>query len=290
MIVLDHSALHVYRMCPRRYYWTYRRNLDPGRSDAMERGRAVHEGLYVWAKTRNAEQAVEAVRIERPEGMLPQEEPKYAEMERAAKELLRGYIQQLGATEDFEIEAVELPLRRRVNDIADYVGVIDAIIKHPVLGRYVHEYKTTGVIYDNWAGRLQLDSQTVGYVWLVKGLGIDVRGVLLSLLRATKYPEYVRDVVQTPDWLLREFEVELSDTAWEIWELTRKEQMYTTPELVWRKNTQSCFAYNQKCPFHTLCAEAPGVREQLVRDGFYRQRENRELKILERALGRKGHA
>src|SRR5262245_42007319 len=90
-VVVDHSALSVARACKRKYFWTYIRKLDPGRSDPMEEGRAIHEGLYQWYASGSLEEAKQAVIIERPEGMLAGEAPRFDEMERAMRELLAGY-------------------------------------------------------------------------------------------------------------------------------------------------------------------------------------------------------
>jgi CRISPR/Cas system-associated exonuclease Cas4 (RecB family) len=240
----------------------------------MERGRAAHQALYVYARTRNLDEALNAVQIERPAGMLPEEEQRYRDLEYATRELVRGYVQQLASREEFEVEAVELPVAARIDEDAYYVGVIDAIVRHPVLGRFVHEYKTTSQIPSDWVARFQIDSQAVGYVWLLRRIGIEVRGAIISILRATKYPDYVREVITIEDWMLDEFEHELRQLVADV----RREEVFS-------KTTSACFAYNQRCPFHKLCCEPPEMRERMIQEGFYTKRAPREHDILQRALG-----
>jgi hypothetical protein len=296
-MILDHSSRHVWESCKRKYYWTYICNLDPGRSDAMERGRAAHQGIYTYSKTRDVEQALESVVIERPEGMLPEEEQKYRDLEYATKELVRGYVRELASKDDFTIEAVELPVAAKIPGTDDYyVGIIDALVNVPVAGRYTHEYKTSGQIPENWVARFQIDSQATGYVWLLRKIGIDVKGSIISILRTSKYPDYVRDVVDTPQWLLDELEHELRETAAQInhrMDLMAHREMDGEPYpyiLFFPKTTSQCFAYNQPCPFRKLCNEPPDMRARLIADGFHKQREPREQRILERALRRTDEA
>src|SRR6266849_406841 len=282
-MILDHSARQVWDTCKRKYYWTYVRHLDAGRTDPMEEGRAIHEGLYTLYKTGSLDQALASVVVERPEGMLPQEEQHYVDMEIAMRETLRGYVQEFMPKEEFEVLAVEVPLAMQLAEDYHYVGIADALIKVQPIGVLVHEYKRSKQIAADWVARFQIDAQSTGYVQLARANNIDARGAVISILRATKYPEYVRDTVLTPEWLLAEWEAEIRNLVAEI-SYRLKEASNGDYQQWFPKNTNACFQYNTACPFRKLCTESPQVREQAIKEGFFKQRKDREGDILRRAL------
>lgn len=283
---IDHSALQVARTCWRKYYWTYERRLDAGRSLPMDEGRAIHEGLYTWYQTGDVEAAKKSVVLERPEGLLSQELEMLSQREQAMRDLLEGYTKQF-PKEDFRIVGVEMPLAWYIGGDYYYVGIVDGLISFEPIGLLVHEYKRTSQIATDWVARFQLDHQTTGYVLLGRKNGHDVKGAVLSVLRATKYPEYVRDTVITPDWLIEEMEQELRALIGEL-DHRRQRALEDGYEMWFPKNTNACFQYNQACPYRKLCLEGPRTREQMLQDGFFKQRAERELGILERALKRGG--
>jgi len=279
--ILDHSARQVWDTCKRRWYWTYPMSLDTGRSDAMERGRMAHAGAAKYSQTHDLQEALNVIVAERPEGMLPQEEATFKELEKATKELLAGYVRTFPDT-DLKVHAVELPLAMELAPGYWYVGIVDGDITAESL-RLAHEIKTTAQLPVDWVAKFQIDAQTVGYVKLMRANDIPAVGAMLSLLRATKYPEYVRDVVIFPPWLLEEWEKEIRQIMAEI-----EFRMSKLPEwgydTAFPKNTDACFKYNQACPFRKLCTESPENRELMLKEGFFKKREPREAAILEKAL------
>lgn len=279
-MILDHSALHVWRQCKRKFYWTYVQELAQARSDAMERGSFAHRLLYEYYRTKDVQGALASGSYERPPGMMPGEEQKYVELEQFTRELVRGYVKELVPQDHFEVKALELPLAYHIFGSNYYVGVLDQMIEVKSVGELVHEFKTSAQIPEGWVTKFQIDQQSTGYVFLGRKNGFNPKGAMLSLLRATKYPDYVRDTVLTPDWLLEEFEAELHYEMGKIEEaLNESEGGYPA---VFTKSTDACYAYNQKCPFHKMCCETPYMRQQMLAEGFYPKREPRELKILEK--------
>jgi hypothetical protein len=283
-MIIDHSARHVYAGCKRKFYWIYVCNLSTGRSDAMERGSVVHEILAKYYEYNgDLEKAMSEVKFRRPERMLVNEEPKYAALEVQAKELVRGYFRQLNP-DDFKIKAVELNLSWHMGGAHYYVGVVDAIAEVPDVGDFCNEYKTTQTIIEDWIRKFQLDNQSHGYVFLARKNGwTKVKGVILNLLRASKYPDYVREPIISPPWLLEEFEQELLGEMEDIerrLELTKANDYNGGP---WPKNTDYCSQYNRICEFHKLCTETPSNRQQMMEEGFFPKREDRELNILKKA-------
>jgi hypothetical protein len=283
-MILDHSALQVYRSCHRKFYWTYVCELDPGKSDPMERGSMAHRILYNYYLTGNLEQALSEGYFERPEGMLPDEEHKYKELEDYTRKLVRGYVKELGPSDKFfRVIRGEAFFSHRVFGKFYYVGVVDQLAEVEKIGIFTHEFKTSGQIASDWTARLQIDQQTTGYVYLARQNGIDAKGVMLSLLRATKYPDYVRDTVLTPDWLLEEFESELKEEMTSI-EAALDYQVDAGYARAFPKNTNECFSYGHRCPFHKLCTETPSMRETMLKENFFKKRKPREADILEKAI------
>jgi CRISPR/Cas system-associated exonuclease Cas4 (RecB family) len=285
-MILDHSARHVYQECKRKYYWTYVLELSPGRSDPMERGSLAHRLLYNYYQTKDVQSIDDpSIIFERPIGALPEEEPKYQELERYTRALVRGYVKELVPQDDFTVVSGERFFAAHMGGENYYVGVVDQHVVVTHIGDMAHEFKTSGQIASDWVAKFQLDNQTTGYVYLMRRNNIDAKGTILSVLRTSKYPDYVREALVTPEWQLKEFESELqSDFA----DITMRLQALATQsyEMAFPKSTGACFSYNHKCPFHKLCTETPEMRTQLIREGFYPRREPRELGILEKALAK----
>lgn len=285
MIVLDHSARNVLETCRRKYYFNYERQLEAGRSDAMERGIAAHKVLTIWHSTYNAEKALEAVKLERPERMLPGEEKHYEDLDYAVRELVSGYFKRYGdERKEFKVLTLDRYFSVELAPGWWLVGIVDGLIEEQVLGELVMENKTTSMIMTDWVARLQLDSQTCGYVLLARENGYpNVRGALINVLRTSKYPDYVRDVIMTPDWMPKELREEYLNIFAEI--VWRRERQAAGESVwaVWPKTTSACFNYGKECPYRKICLTPPQHREDLIRE-FYNQRSPREDNILKASL------
>jgi hypothetical protein len=229
--------------------------------------------------------------------MLPQEAEKYNEREWAMKELVRGYIRE-NADEPFDTLDGEIALAWEISEGYWFVGIADGLINDRTIGLLAHEFKRTSQIAADWIARFQIDAQTTGYVMLLRENNINAKGAVLSILRATKYPEYVRDTVITPQWLIEELEAELRNIVGELEHRIEKYAVDSTlhgamsPQALawWPKNTSACFQYNQACPYRKLCIETPQNREVMLAEGFFKPRRAREEGILERALDRRRDA
>lgn len=283
-MILDHSARHVYQECKRKYYWTYVCELDAGRSDPMERGSMAHKLLYHYYKTRAIE-SIDDPRIvfERPADMLPDEEHKYVELDRYTRMLVRGYVKELVPQDDFTVMEGEKYYAYHLGSNHYYVGVCDQQVDVKNVGIMAHEFKTSGQIATDWVAKFQIDNQTTGYVFLMVKNGVPAKGAILSLLRTSKYPDYVREPIMTPPWRLEEFEAELRSDIMDI-EHRLEALSHVDYTVAFPKSTGACFAYNHKCVFHKLCTETPEMRSRMIGEGFFPRRSPRELGILEKAL------
>src|SRR5262245_31643701 len=151
-----------------------------------------------------------SVTLERPTSYVNEQERQfYADREWAMKELFKGYVKECVPKDNFRYLMGEIPLKWHLGDDYYYVGVIDALIDVDYVGIFVHEYKRSAQIAADWVAKFQMDAQSVGYVKLARINKVPAKGVLLSVLRATKYPEYVREPIITEEFLLEEFEKEV---------------------------------------------------------------------------------
>ena len=279
--LLDHSARHVWDECRRKYYWQYIIGLEQGRSVDLDRGSAVHKGLYEWYKTGSSAVALAAAKMERPEGLLASEAMLYDDTDMQIEQLLQGYFQRY-ADDDFEIISLERPLAAELPNGWMYIGVVDAVLRHKVLGLLNQENKSTKQIATDWVAKFQMDSQSTGYVWLAWANDLPVFGTLLSLLRMSKYPDYVRDVIKAEEWLVEEWHDEIITITQEM-EYREGLATRTDPMAAYPKNTDACFKYNKECPFRKICLY--GRDRSTIIESFYRKRSSptREEKILQEA-------
>lgn len=279
-LVLDYSALSVFRTCPRKFYFQYVKGLGSKHTpEPLVRGGAIHKALATWYTEGNSERAIQSALKEIQERGEPEDQAKLME---SVPEALRGYFK-VYPTESFKVLHVEVPLAAKLGPFW-YIGEADAVIEMSgaVLGK---ETKTRATIPSGWIKMYEMDSQQVGYNWLLRKNGIAARGVLLDIVRMTKYPEYVRHAYFYDDRHLKAWEDETLQQIRIIESNLHRMADGEDPYIIWFKNTDNCYEWNRACQFMDVDLN-PELRDQMY--SFFHQRSaEREQGILQRALARR---
>ena len=248
MLKLSHSSLQLFQTCPKKYYyqriekWASRISALP-----LARGKAIHEALDHFYKTKSTEEATEkAIASITQEALLPQEKEAITPI---VKDTLALYFQDQEIY-DFQVIDSEIDKSKQLTEDVVYVGKIDTIVNFRGM-EFLRETKTTTQIASQWEQKYSLDNQTLGYLWLLDG---KVPGIILDLIRIpdgkkTKYPEFVRSSYFPHPHLLAEWEEERTGLAKVI-------QAATRGEIPFAKNTASCFDYNRACGFFPFCSKS----------------------------------
>lgn len=252
---ISNSRIKSFLSCPRRYYWTYVKNLSPvSISIPLVFGRSIHRALAEWYANFSQPVTLEIFEATMRDAIkdvewFKEEKDKYQLHINAGIELLKQYFERY-KKEPFSVLQSELKFEVPL-DSHTLVGRTDAIINWD--GRFkLLEHKTTSKLGQNYLNKFNLDSQLTSYIYGIrKALKIDIQEVVLNCLRKIRIdakksePEFVRDIIIRADEDLEIFEKEVVLIAAQI------ESCEQNPELFWR-NTDSCIQYGT-CAYHSLC-------------------------------------
>lgn len=283
----DNTMLSDFKRCPRYFYYRYelgwRRS---GVSPALAFGGAWHEAMQVvWASLREATRTKTTKELAKEahdafcaywvqEGMPSPSEMTYEmELELSprtpgrAYEMLLAYIEQRSKlSHEFEILSIEkafaVPLDPQ-DDSLFYIGLIDKIVKRhgKILGiehKTSSAYKKNGPFRGGFIDSFSPNSQVDGYLYALHLLFPgQVGGVWVDAALVHKQEEgflfipVERRLEHLDSWL---WEVRwwIGQVEWEKGSL--KETNPTDRILTaFPKNTNSCWDFQQACPYLELC-------------------------------------
>lgn len=267
MRLLDHSAMAMYSLCKRKFYYTYTLGLTT-KTKAMPlvRGGAIHKGLAEWYTNFNEARAVTAAKE-----AYTLDEP----IKPTVEDVLVGYARTY-PEDDFTVKYVEVPMAMPMGDFW-YIGEADLIVNYRG-DDIIIEHKTTSTAPVGWESRFKIDHQTIGYVALAQAMGLNVSGIVLNLIRTTKNIEYQRAPFFPSQDLIDEWYEDTLQVANDIY--NRKDNYERC-----HKNTDACYNWNRACQFMEPCVSAGDYRSYF---DFYAYRDQeRERSIFKRALERR---
>lgn len=189
------SALKTFRECPRKFYWKYLWRLRSTRpTAAFQMGNAVHSALEWWYTSNTAipeivsdAQQVFADEIASAAWFDQNERDKAEKNLQIFRGLMWAYANHY--EDDRRRKTKYMGEKQFLIDCGDwdYTGSID-ITAIPTDGRpYIIEHKTAGRMDQLYFERLQLDTQTRGYMAGARdGLEIDVGHIEYNVLLKTK--------------------------------------------------------------------------------------------------------
>lgn len=260
------SQYSQYMLCPRKFYWTWVRNLVPKLEPLpLGFGAAIHEGLAAWFSDGDLESAIVKTQTrfdkDLPEDLLPDELKMHNEYRESLGRMLRAYASTY-PTQPFELLQTEIegevPLGTHI-----YVFRCDGLLSW---NKKVLLLERKTMAYNASQSRVMLkyvlDFQSTGYCWAVsKKLGMLPSGIVIDALvkerwdknsrKLTGEPKFFRDVVFRLPEAYEDWERCMTFIADELQSKRDAEAAGGTKHL-YPMNTGSCVSYGQ-CTYIPLC-------------------------------------
>lgn len=268
----DSSKITSYRLCPRKFYYRYEKNLVPidYTSTPMEFGSAIHKALESIYRDGPRVREADAYKFAK---VFCDAFPRHMEdrvyTQENGTELLACYILKW-EHDKFDILAIEQPFHLDMPDDIDgqgftYAGRMDLVVEMD--GKiYPWDHKTTSYFGDHFEKGFKLDVQMTGYIKANKVAHGEhaASAAIINALRPTNKisPEcFVRkETTRTPEELV-EWEHELRATVDQI----RSSRLVGR----WIKHAPTaCFTYNRTCEYYGLCTAGESQRAALIDSAF----------------------
>lgn len=280
-IRFSNSGLQLYKGCPKRYYYKYKRgwvrDYEEKKSLPLVFGSAWGAAMdAVW----QAETQVDAVREGQDafweswlgEGLPEGEELLLVESEMAPRtpttgmEMVSNYVEQRWAWLcDQEVIGIEEEFTVRFGNIEgeeiDYIGIFDKVVRNPVGKIEIIDHKTTSGYAGKRGERKRFkpafldgfspDTQMEGYAYLAYEKYGDEFGMIQ--IDGALVHNQAHDVFQLiPIYPSKEMADVWAEEA-EAWiRIILNRELDGYP-----KNTGSCWAFNSRCAYHEICKYEP---------------------------------
>lgn len=192
--IFTNSEFSAYQDCPQKWDFKYQQLLDPKKeNEHLTFGRLIHSALDLLY-TKGAHAAVYFIMEEKSKAIVSATQDtdyeKIEEQYTLAESMIKQYDAYRGIADDFTVEAVEkdfivaipTPAGNKSNKFR-YRFRPDALLRrHGKL--WLHEFKTTSSITNDYIANLALDEQVNRYCWAIEeALKEEVYGVVYTVLR-----------------------------------------------------------------------------------------------------------
>lgn len=288
METLTNSSLKTFRECPRKYSFKYEQRYESTmKSEALYFGTVWHAGLEAWGKSRDLDEAIEAIN----DALF--DKTAYDEyLESKVIALIEGYHERY-KDEPYAIIAREKPFvapvlnpeTARESKLFQQEGIIDALLSDRKGRIFLKESKTTSDDIspesDYWR-RLLMDSQVSTYYLGAEANGFQIDGCLYDVVKKpTIRPKQVgkeidpvdpkrietpqefyerlrADIAERPDFYYARKEIprsrfDLEEHLFDVWHTGQSIQTYRKVNK-WPRNTSSCMTITSKCEFFEVCS------------------------------------
>jgi hypothetical protein len=239
VLTLFYSKAQTAWTCPKKYYWVYKRWLQPAvKPKSLQRGAAVHKIVANALLKQDFEQGL-AASLYTLEGLKEEDVDEVLSHTSSVWEAL--------GEEAKNVVAVE-KVFTYYNLNFEWKSKVDFLLKD-VTGMWVGELKTTNV-YNSTLQRLYHKGiQPLTYSWVVKSFYPEMRGI--RMLISQKGKPCVKEDIPLPPFML-----DLAkDFIYDSYDYIRKMCEVQHP----RKNRINCQSLLGECPYTLLCA--PNVEE-----------------------------
>lgn len=166
-----------------------------------------------------------------------------------------------------------------------FVDLLELTINNDI---WLWEHKTAGTIDGQYIEKLWCDSQITSYAVALRGIGIDIKGVVYDVVKKTKIKQRIKDTPEdyharlmelylTDESMFHRETVILSDSQIADW---KADLWQTTQEIlacrragIWPRNTSRCYDWHRPCEFVPLCQNGA---DSLLLETEYEPRTKRE--------------
>lgn len=272
-LVWSVSDLDLYEFCPRKYFFSRIKKVRfPGEFKDLDKvfGRCVHKILADYDigifSGRNKEEVLSEIILslrgtllgdKELEPLLYSEDTKYN-----IKNLLRSLVWYMEIYKEDPFKTAPLPntapgieFNFELPFFEDYklLGRVDKLCVGDH-GLWVLDRKTTSQFLGPWYFRTYaLSNQTLGYVWALRKMGLDVKGMIIEANQiAVDFCRWGR------------FVIPVTQERCDEWYENSMGWIKDAAKLEYRKNTTACGNYDG-CPYMEVCA-APLSQQQMYLD------------------------
>lgn len=285
----NHSAT-VARSCWKKFEWMYVQNLEPiAKPISMELGSILHQAFDMYYKG-FPEDEVEDYIVEQFDNLIAEADPYREEDLKVAKFTALGAWTYFPKQWRDEYEEIQSEVRFKVPlcEGVDFKGFIDGLVKKD--GKwFIRELKTTGLSFAQFERAANLSPQVTGYVYAMRKMGIDVKGIMYDFVKKPLLRKGVNDTVDTysarivqdyakrpqyyfsrhftyrTDQDIELFERDLLDLSEDIKDKLKTKKFY--------RNPNNCINYNTECPYKKVCfTDKP---DKLTLDLYFKTRERK---------------
>lgn len=265
--------------CWKKFYWKYVRGLTPRkRKHSMTIGTVVHDCFEKYYNGYTNSDVINFVSESYNEEKSTMEMADHEDLE-ISKHIALGMwayypYKNIDEFEEYipEMEfSIPLASRRSVR----FVGRIDGLVK--INGQWwIREVKTTGLSLGQFRGRCSVSGQVTGYVYALRRMGYDVKGVLFDCI---KRPLLRRRVTETAGDFGKRImsQTYLTDSKMPAVErkyYTRHDEYRSALDIKlwledaggvvdgirkhmkdgrWRRDRDVCWKYNSLCGYNPIC-------------------------------------
>lgn len=262
ILKLDSQALNTYQQCPRKFFWSFKRNIEPvKRKTALSMGGVMHD-LFEFVNTGLIEKRDE-LRNLILEALQTVDMSEVSSEERAliTKRFLEYFNYWQVEDSKYELVACEKGFSKTIyedsNVLFVYEGRIDALFYHNREQVYVwRDYKTHSgqKLYKH-------TNQFYGYTWALTEYGcrgeIDYIGKNKTFNPNEPSKTFEREIVKFHQSQVDRWVVRAIDTFYDIYRDTR-----------YHERMSACQGKYGVCSFHTLCERDPSIHESLIQINY----------------------
>ena len=268
---ISNNSSSVARSCWKKFYWRYNQKLTPIRqSAALNLGRSIHEAFDLFYTGTSIQDVLVHIKKEFDD-----------ELAQALPEDSEGLVIQkftaLGMFANFpyfnthfdEIKS-EMEFRIKLMRGVWFNGRVDGLVKKDGLW-WLRELKTTGQTQRQFNQRIATASQGTAYVWAMKKLGYDVKGIMYDYIKKPLLRKRVSenqydfgsrvltDYRKKQDFYYGQIYSYRTQQDIDLWEQDAislaREMMGKRRSLRYYRNTQACYNFNSECPYKKICFE-----------------------------------
>lgn len=294
---ISHNSLSIASGCWKKYYWNYDQKLTPIRkSAALRLGTIIHEAFNIYYSGGTDSDALNFITSTYDKKISEVEEVDKEDMtisKYTAAGMWAYYpYKDLGSmyTEVQPEVSFSVPVSGKRNVVL--VGRVDGLVRTKDGNLWIREVKTTGLSPSQFKGRCNTSTQASTYVYALRKLGYDVKGVLYDCIKKPLLRKRVsenaeqfgmrimadyREDARTPEDHRKayiqhtEYRSDdqiynyIIDTRYFIDDLRAKLRNHK-----WNRNMDSCWKFNSLCPYHTICF--PKDPDKLTIELFFERR------------------
>lgn len=268
---ISNNSSSVARTCWKKYYWRYIEKLTPiQQASALNLGKAVHEAFDLYYKGVDTQKVLVELRKSFDEEIAnssPEEQESLTIQKFTAMGMF-GHYPYFNTV--FEEIKSEMEFRVQLMDGVWFIGRVDGLVKKDGLW-WLRELKTTGQTQRQFNQRVSTASQGSAYVWAMKQLGYDVKGIMYDFIKKPLLRKRVcEDQFQFGSRILNDYKKKsdfyygqlFSYRSQQELDLWYEDSVSLAKDVIskrrskrYYRNTQACYSYNFECPYKKICFE-----------------------------------